>query len=247
MRDIRIYNAFKKLVCPYLPVELYGAWEYRCHTEMRNSMGGPFNGQKGRQSLVKSILKEFTVEHIVETGTHRGTTTAFLREHSAARIYTMESSRHFWGYSAYRFMTDNGVTVMRGDSRRALRKVIRKLLHHKSNPIFFYLDAHWEEDLPLREELEIIFSSSIDAIVMIDDFKVPDDGGYSYDDYGIGKALTVEYIDPVTSRYGLDTYFPSVCSENETGAKRGSVTLVKCGTEVSHVLNGFPDLYHWSP
>jgi len=35
---------------------------------------------------------------------------------------------------------------------------------------------------------------------MIDDFQVPDDPGYAYDDYGPGKALTPDLVDPACRR-----------------------------------------------
>jgi hypothetical protein len=48
----------------------------------------------------------------------------------------------------------------------------------RDSPLFFYLDAHWNEDLPLAEEIDLIFSRSPCAVVMIDDFEVPGDPGF---------------------------------------------------------------------
>ena len=59
--------------------------------------------------------------------------------------------------------------------------------------LFFYLDAHWNEDLPLAEELDTIFCRSSNPVVMIEDFQVPDDPDYGYDDYGPRKSLNPEY------------------------------------------------------
>jgi hypothetical protein len=91
--------------------------------------------------------------------------------------------------------------------------------------VFFYLDAHWQEHLPLAEELEIIFTSWREAVVMVDDFKVPG-SDYAYDDYGPGKALTLEYLDRLR-HLELTPFFPAVPSELETGLKRGSVVLCR--------------------
>jgi hypothetical protein len=57
--------------------------------------------------------------------------------------------------------------------------------------LFFYFDAYSNEDLPLAEEIDIIFGRSPHAVVMIDDFEVTDDPGFAYDDYGPGKALNM--------------------------------------------------------
>ena len=61
-------------------------------------------------------------------------------------------------------------------------------------PTLFYLDAHWNDHLPLREEVELALKHFAKAVLIIDDFAVPDDPGYAFDDYGPGKALTLDYL-----------------------------------------------------
>src|SRR5206468_11787016 len=75
-----------------------------------------------------------------------------------------------------------------------------------------YLDAHWNADLPLAEEIDIIFSRCPSAVVMIDDFQVPSDAGYGYDNYGPGKALVSGYIRPAISAHQLQAFYPSTPS-----------------------------------
>ena len=105
--------------------------------------------------------------------------------------------------------------------------------------VLFYLDAHWEEHLPLQEELEIIFSNWNNAVVLIDDFQVPGTT-YGYDNYGPGKALTMNYLKPL-QHFQLSAYFPAAEAEQETGAKRGCVVL--CKDEVAkNILNGIESL-----
>lgn len=58
-------------------------------------------------------------------------------------------------------------------------------------------------------------------VLLMDDFQVPGDVGYEYDDYGPGKALTVDYLAPVVRRHGLSVFFPKADSTEETGKKRG--------------------------
>ena len=88
----------------------------------------------------------------------------------------------------------------------------------------FYLDAHWRNDLPLVEELNIILQSEIDAVVMIDDFKVPFDAGYGYDDYGLGKSLRLEILAYLASM-NVRIFFPRLAAAEETGAVRGVCVL----------------------
>jgi hypothetical protein len=95
------------------------------------------------------------------------------------------------------------------------------------NPLLFYLDAHCGEDLPLSEEVAKIFSSCPEAVVMIDDFQVPDDNRYGYDDYGVGKALTREYIRPLVSQFQLAEFYPSTPSAGESGLRRGCIVIAR--------------------
>lgn len=58
---------------------------------------------------------------------------------------------------------------------------------------------------------------------MIDDFQVPGDKDYGFDDYGKGKALCLEYL----NQPELAAFFPSKKGELETGEKRGCVVFAK--------------------
>jgi hypothetical protein len=85
--------------------------------------------------------------------------------------------------------------------------------------------------------MEIICSRCPRAIILVDDFKVPGDPGYGYDDYGPGKALTEDYTAKCVARHGLATYYPRPPSENETGARRGCVVFAR-SAEMRAVLDG---------
>ena len=89
--------------------------------------------------------------------------------------------------------------------------------------VFFYLDAHWGEHLPLKEEIEVIFTNWNAPVVMVDDFQVPGTD-YGYDDYGPGKVLNMSYLEPI-QHLQLHAFFPAAEAKQETGAKRGCVVL----------------------
>jgi hypothetical protein len=95
----------------------------------------------------------------------------------------------------------------------------------RNHSLFVYLDAHWNDDLPLAEELEIVFGACPNAIVMIDDFQVPFDDGYGYDDYGTGRSLTAELVEPTIAAHSLQVFYPSTPSLQETGARRGCAVI----------------------
>jgi hypothetical protein len=207
--------------------------------ESIGSWGGPFNGQRYRQELFTSLIKALQPFAIVETGTYRGTTTAYMAE-TTLSIFTVESNRRFFGFAEARLRNWNNITLMFGDSRKALAEIFSgPLKEFLDQTIFFYLDAHWHEDLPLLEEIKIILERNEVAVIMIDDFEVPHDAGYGFDNYGPNKALNALYIEPVVTSYDLHVYYPSTPSVNETGQRRGCVVLVK---DASHnqMLSSLP-------
>ena len=110
---------------------------------------------------------------------------------------------------------------------------------HATHSLLVYLDAHWKDDLPLAEELEIVFDNCPNAIVMVDDFQVPFDVGYGYDDYGVGQSLTTDYIEPIVAARGLRILYPSTPAAHETGARRGCVVLAK-NTALAQALTSLP-------
>jgi hypothetical protein len=218
---------------------LLGYCDYYRFPEKKNAWGGPLNNQKCRQNIFREIAMRFKPVAIIETGTYVGTTTEFFAD-TGLPVYSIESDARHYGYAAVRLRKRRNVELHLGDSREGLTHVLNgPLSAQKTSPFFVYLDAHWNEsDLPLFEELNIIFSSCPKAIVMIDDFQVPFDPGYAYDDYGPDKSLTLNYIAPVVQTYRLCTYFPAVSAKDETGAKRGCVALAS--ESFRHLFESIP-------
>ena len=98
--------------------------------------------------------------------------------------------------------------------------------------------------LPLRDEVELVVTYFPKAILIIDDFAVPDDPGYGFDDYGPNKRLTLEYLLQVYLPY-LALYFPSAPSYQETGARRGCI-VVTANVDLAAILNEIPQLRRWN-
>jgi hypothetical protein len=210
-----------------LRFELYGALDYLMHPERGEAWGGPFNGQRARVALFESIVAECSPVVIVETGTYLGTTTEYL---AATRlpIYSVDHDRRAFRFAKTRLWRRRNVHLKRGDSRAALRAWLDGPLHNDGGgPVLFYLDAHWDADLPLNDEIVVIFNRCSNAVVMIDDFSVPFDNGYGYDDYGDTKALVLAYIEQAVCSFQLRVFYPSTPSAEETGERRGCVVLVR--------------------
>jgi hypothetical protein len=107
------------------------------------------------------------------------------------------------------------------------------MIRRTASNLFIYLDAHWNADLPLADELDIVFNACPPAVVMVDDFQVPDDPGYGYDDYGPGQALTADYIAPAVEAFALMPFYPATPAAEERGARRGCVVLVRRGVHTA--------------
>ncbi len=209
-------------------IEIFsGIIQYYRSPKKRNSWGGPFNNQEFRRKIFKQLIDNFPFSGIVETGTYRGTTTEHFRKTSGLPVYTVESHPRFYGFSIMRFLFKPEVKVKLNDSR-AFLKDLTKMPELKNKLLFFYLDAHWESDLPLAKEVDIIYRHWPDAVVMVDDFQVPFDKGYQYDDYGENKSLTSTYLNN-NLKVIVERFFPSQPSESETGAKRGCIILSHSG------------------
>jgi hypothetical protein len=197
--------------------------EYYLFPRKRDSWGGPLNNQQFRQNIFRQLVEHFRFAGIVETGTYRGTTTEFFNRTSGLPVYTTESHPRYYGFSAMRFWRNPGVNVKLNDSRAFLRDLTNETAL-RGQLLFFYLDAHWETDLPLAEEVGIIFRHWPDAVIMVDDFQVPFDAGYAYDDYGEDASLTPQYLDRKLD-ISMEKFYPSAPSEAESGAKRGCIVL----------------------
>jgi hypothetical protein len=199
-----------------------------------------FNGQVGRKEIFKQLVSAFRFQGIVETGTFIGDTTGYMATMSKLPVYTTELKMHFNLIAKKRLDEFNNIEFENLDSRQFIKKLANNSQLRKGT-CFFYLDAHWYEDVPLTKEIQSVVTNWDRFIVMIDDFRVPWDEGYLYDRYSNGVELTIELIRPLLKMYDLAAYFPSKPSSEETGAKRGCIVLVRQG-ELADKLNTLSSL-----
>jgi len=204
-----------------------GFLDYYRYPERRGAWGGPFNAQEFRMALFDELMQRLPPLAIVETGTHLGTTTEYLAA-TGRPVFTIERDQRIYGFAKARLRKHRNVTLLQGDSRRTLSQLLEgPLASLAGETLFFYLDAHWEGDLPLAQELDIIFSRCPNALVMVDDFQVPHDPGYGYDEYGPDSMLTADYIAAAVGAHGLAGFYPSIAAIHESGARRGCIILAR--------------------
>ena len=200
------------------------------------------NGQHRRKEVVQQLFSKLKFGQVIETGTFLGATTGYFSTQFNVPVYSSElmPRNHHFARRSLRNLSDIHLSLQ--DSRSFLRELAgRSDLTEKRT--FFYLDAHWYEDLPLADEIDLLAPVWDKFVLLIDDFQVPSDSGYEYDDYGPGKALTMEYLDPIVAKHELTVFFPKANSSDETGKRRGycvvaSASLVNevqaCNSLVQH-------------
>ncbi len=183
----------------------------------------PFNGQVKRMEIFRAILDVCKISVVVETGTCRGATTEYMARNSSGPIYSCEVNRRYFEYAKCRLAEWTNVEVKLTDSRQFLKQLF-ELPSLRDQAVFFYLDAHWDKDLPLLGEISLVLNSQISAVAMIDDFEVPFDQGYGYDTYGRGKKLCLQMLSSFRDRLEY-AYFPSLPAMSESGPRRGCLVF----------------------
>lgn len=122
--------------------------------------------------FIKDAIK---INHFVETGTFKGETSLWASRYFE-KVDTIEFSEEIHCQTKKKFETVENINFILGDSRQVLKTIVNKA----SEPILFWLDAHWcsgdsygnEDQCPLLEELKIINSSPIDHFILIDDARL---------------------------------------------------------------------------
>lgn len=181
--------------------------------------GEPLNGQAMRRETFEFLVEEFVPTAFVETGTFVASTTRYLAS-LGIPTYTVEVNPGFQAVARLALRGTDGVTMLCGDSVTGIRCLAEKGEVHRP---LAYLDAHWEERVPLAEELDVLFANWGDVIAVIDDFHVPGEPGYGYDIYA-GIPLSADGIDlPGDALLA----YPSVPPAVETGSRRGTAYVAR--------------------
>lgn len=182
-----------------------------------DGFGEPFNGQAVRRRTFDFLVEKFNPGVIVETGTFLGFTTRCLAGYGLP-TYTVEVSPRVRTAAASALADLENVTLIWGDSAEAVGKLAEE--PGLDRPLA-YLDAHWEKNVPLNAEVETLLSGSEEALIVIDDFHVPDDPGYGYDIYA-GVPLS---LDELSLPPEVTVAYPAVAARDETGARRGTAYI----------------------
>ena len=125
-----------------------------------------------KHHVVSEYQKRYDHAVFIETGTFKGDMVN-AQLHNFSKIISIELGRHLYRRACKRFAEDYNVTILRGDSGTLLYYIMRKL----NEPAIFWLDAHFaggitagaKKKVPVMKELDAIFSSPFNHVILIDD------------------------------------------------------------------------------
>ena len=205
---------------------------------------GGLNGQSFRARVILNLLRTLPVDAFVETGTFHGYTAALVAAQTDLPVYTVEAKRrYFIAAQPWRLRFGRRLHLVHADSRAFLAS---SRLDGIVAP-FVYLDAHWDDDLPLVREVELLATRFPSAVIVIDDFLVPGDDDYGYDEY-CGAQLDLDLIRPALPS-GARAFFPAVPAARETtfpaldaGMKKRGWVAIGWAPDVVRALESEPGL-----
>lgn len=181
---------------------------------------GAFNQDTFIQEEFKKLKEKFGLNIAIETGTCYGYTSEFLST-LFKEVRTVEINEEFLTIAkANRLSALKNVKCNLGSSSN----LMSNLLKGCGDDTMVFLDAHWQNHCPLKEELQAIADTGIEPVIAIHDFKVPNRPDLGYDSIG-KQPFTFEWLkNDFDDIYGEDNYDYYYNSE-ATAVKRGIIYI----------------------
>jgi hypothetical protein len=167
---------------------------------------------------VNRINEKFNYSTIIETGTHTGQSTTYLADRFQ-KVYTCELYDEYFLQYPTIFENYTNIISVKGSSVDCLPIFFDEI---GNDEFILYLDAHWVEDCPIYEELEIVSEYGYKPIIVIHDFDCgfpppdkdenshPINEGWQFNEFRInGQTHKLDYthMKPYMDKiYGVDGY-----------------------------------------
>lgn len=128
-----------------------------------------------KQEAIHRYQKEYSAKILVETGTFRGEM-VYAQRNYFDKIISIELSEELYKIVKKRLKHLQNVELLNGDSAQLLGDVVKNL----DRQAIFWLDGHYsgfetakgEVETPVNRELDAIFDSVQDHIILIDDARM---------------------------------------------------------------------------
>ena len=148
----------------------------------------------------------------VETGTNVGSTLAyFAQRYPNIPCLSCEPDLEAFRHAHENVSGLTNITLYNQTSQQFLETLSEKHPEIFTKKVLFWLDAHgYGFQWPLKEELAFITKKFKQALILIDDFKVPNKEMFGYDEYD-GQICSYDYIKDSLSRLDrtYQLYYPN--------------------------------------
>ena len=105
----------------------------------------------------------------------------------------------------------------------------------------FFLDARWYEYMPLADELAVIGEHCQNAVIVIDDFFVPWEPGFRFDEYP-SMRTDLDVVNRALRDCASETttYLPAYKPDPEPYGKATGFAIVQLGEQPELLVEDFP-------
>jgi hypothetical protein len=167
----------------------------------------PFIGDRILLKTTELLISGGYISHFFETGTYLGHTCRYIAlRHPTLPITTLENNLDFFKASQTTLGGLANVQQRLGDSAEILEQMLANGEIDTANGVpLFFLDAHWDDYLPLPNEIQSIGRHLSKAIFIIHDFQIPGRDDYGFDAYH-GQAIGIPMLKAALvqgNQYGL--------------------------------------------
>jgi len=191
--------------------------------------------------LAKDLILRFNIDRYLETGIYHCESMKMVYDWFKERkpfipfhMMCVDNKLEHCNTALELFKDDLNVTIFCCSSEFLLHE-LKPIISPNIN-LMIYLDAHWDDYWPLRDELKEILLYKNKPIVIIDDYKTPD-REYEFDTYH-GNACGTEYIrDLLVSRAEYVYIFDIPNVANRTC---GCIFIDMDEDELKNKLEGIP-------
>jgi hypothetical protein len=130
-------------------------------------------------------------------------------------IHSIEKNSHYIERAKSIFNSNPNIYFHEGSSEVVLKNLIDTNVINLSDLCFFYLDAHWENYWPLRDEIMIIKNLK-KSVIVIDDFQIPNHPNFGYDFYN-GKPCGIQLLEDLILNTSIEIFFPVRSNRDNRG------------------------------
>lgn len=167
--------------------------------------------------LVKDLMSIFDIDTFIETGTYKGDSLNRVISwfpDKSIKFYSIDIN-HDFQKEAKEKINDQRVTFINDSSDQFLMKSMSSGIFNDQQCNLFFLDAHWNDYCPLRDEISQILKLK-KTIIVIDDFSIPFNLKARFDAQ-LNGSLCWNYIKHLFKGINYRLYYPKKLSENNTG------------------------------